>query len=237
MWVLGFILLATIYIIIAKSICAAANRKSRKYLIAAFCFFPILLPLSFYFDSSYYQFKKLCDDTNRYEVAKIDIDYIPPFSGCEMGFGMMISKNYKGFECNSYQGIKNQYPHVWSLYRFTFNEKWKTEECQYQCFKGQPYAWEEKCLDICFNKSPISKSSDGIEYKTDFIDLIEGKIRKRESYAINEKSEVIAKALNYIYYPYGNGIATILGGASGEAPTFSCNIEYDIFNLDFLPSK
>ncbi|MES2674466.1 MAG: hypothetical protein V4660_09500 [Pseudomonadota bacterium] len=237
MWVIGFIILVAIYVSIAKVVYRLAREGLKAYVMALSLLIPFLLPFSYHLKPSYYEFKSLCSDSSRYEVTKIHVDYVPPFSGCKMGFDVMNSKNYKGFECTSYPADPNEYPREYRLHQFTKNEKWNTEECQYGCFKGQKYSWEKSCLDICFNRTPISKPSSGLEFKSDHTDVIKNRIRKHESYVINEKSEIIARSVNYFYYMYGNGLAKMLGGSSGDAPTLSCAIEYTISKLDFLPVK
>ncbi len=237
MWLIGFAFLIMIYVVISFAICKIAGGRFRTLLIIIFCIVPFLLPFSFYLNPSYYEFENLCNNTNRYKIAKLEVDYVPPFSGCKGTFEVMNSKNYKGFECNYFQGKAYESPYTKSLHRFTPNEKWNSNECQEACFRGQPHAWEETCLDVCFNKTPITNKLEIYEFKFNNSDVVKNRISMRESYVVNGKNEVVTRAVNYIYYLYGNGAARILGGASGDAPTISCKVEYDIFNLDFLPVK
>jgi hypothetical protein len=237
MWGLGFLLVIMLYLAAPILIWKYWKGLSRYIGVALLIGIPFFGIFHFYLLPSYIKFKSLCDSSNRYVVNFIEVDYVPPFSGCKMGFDVMISKNYKGFECESYQGKAKEYPRSFSLYRFLPNEQWNSSDCKHGCFKVQPYAWEETCLDVCFIKIPITSTSGELDFRSSNSNGPFTRIRSKISYVVNKENEIVARAINYKYYLFGNDFAKILGGSSGDAPTLSCEHEYDIFELDFLPEK
>lgn len=237
MFGLGFLIIVTLYLAIPLLIWKYFKGLTKKFGVIILLLLPLIPIFYFYFFSSYSKFRSLCNGSNRYIVNSIDVDYIPPFSGCKNGFDVMVSKNYKGFECESYQGKANEFPRSFSLYQFIPNEHWNLDECKHACFKGQPYAWEETCLDVCFSKIPISVSSAELEFKSGHSNSPTSRIGLKTNYVINKQKKTIASAINYEYYIFGNGVAKVLGGGSGDAPRLKCEKEYSVFDLDFLPEK
>lgn len=237
MFGLGILIIVALYLVIPILIWKYWKGLAKYIGVSLLAAFPFLLIFHFYFLPSYSKFQSLCNSSNRYQVNYIEVDYVPPFSGCKRGFDVMVSKNYKGFECESYQGKASEIRSSFSLYRFSPNENWNSNECRHGCFEGPPYAWEETCLDACFIKNPITSPSGGLDFKFSHSDGSTTRIGHDISYAVNSKNELVAKAINYKYYIYGNGLAKMLGGSSGEAPKHSCENEYSIFDLDFLPTK
>lgn len=229
MWGLGLLLLVFLYISIATGV-ASIFPRAKFWVNIIFLAMPFLLAFSFCLAPSFYQFINLCSQSSRFDVIKnVDIEYIPEFGSCGSAYEVMSKKNYLGFECKK----------VRSLARYTKNDKFVSVDCQTSCAIANIWEWERKCLEQCFSELKIDDLSEsvGFRFRYKSNDLLEGRIREIEQSVLDRDEEVLARVLNYQYYLYGNGLAKILGGDSGDAPVISCSTEYDIFSFDFLEDK
>lgn len=236
MFFLGF-LIAFVVLILAISLATKLlPKRHRSKLLALVVAIPVSFPFWHYLYPSYHQFQELCSSAERYVVKRtVEVDFINA-DRCWNAFEKTQRRAFKGFECPwQAEPPAAALPGVKPYARFVRGENWATSACQDACTRADYYAgWERECLPVCFKATQQPEPS--FKYAVDLgtRQIVKGRLTEGFIQFVDSDREELATLRNYTYYPYGNGFAKILGLASGNAPTVSCEKQHDIFALDFL---
>lgn len=236
MWALGFLIVVVGYFWIVGYASGLFPARYGPYLKLAAVGLPLSFPFWYFLYPSYHEFHRLCGSEDRYIVAKTEkVDFLYSDSGCYHGFKMIDGTTFSGYECEHWRGeTPDSYPRTKRLYRFTRAENFSSESCKNSCNSPNLSEWEKSCQNVCFIGTEIQQPSFKYELKSTSTAIFEDRLTKNRIAMVAPNGEDMAVLLNYVYYPYGNGWAKILGLASGSAPTQSCKKQFDVFRYDFL---
>jgi hypothetical protein len=148
---------------------------------------------------------------------------------CKDGYKYL--NRYKGVECEWAPKTDGTLGNDNGMFRYTKGANWAGSQCGNGCLHKPYVAQEEACQISCMNKVKIEEFSHPFYYDSTQHEIAEGKLFAYEETLVG-KEGVMAKFKNYIYYPYGNTWAKILGASSGSAPTERCEIEAFVKNTD-----
>ena len=168
---------------------------------------------------SYHRFNELCQQGARPVIVKtVAVDFLPLNSAtpeqCVEGPALIAGRGYLGFEC------KQRYPSDGPGFRYTRLDE-GGPACGLECFKKEEIAVAADTQD----RSGTNYSSRS--------GYMAGEARKvtqevpfwrwlifRDTTLTDVSGAELAYTTRYLYYPYGP--LTILGLASGTAPTLEC---------------
>lgn len=235
MFALGFLVVIGILLLVLGGVAGLFPTKLRFYFVAAVIAIPVSFPFWHYLYPSYQTFQDLCASADRYVIKKIkQVDFAYAES-CYAAYSLTKDRPFKGYEC-PYRLEANPQATEKVYARFSRGANWSSPTCQAQCVQRDFYAsWEKSCQEACFEATQISQPS--FLYKSTFsiVPLVVDRLIEHRTQMFGETGEELATSRNYFYYPYGNGLAKILGLASGDAPTKSCGTpNKNIWSLDFL---
>jgi hypothetical protein len=193
------------YVYFVNKVFAKAHTLVRVGAVSAAIFLPMGYFFLWQFSEGYKQFEQLCSSPERVKIFKI----IPVASyyskNSHDGVKLLRSTNYV-----STVNDKNEYRR---------GPVFDSKACQ------ENYKWPlpEGCLiEIQGNKDAnylkVDSSYGGKDIPGGFNSLL----RMSFTQYHNETHGVMAEVYDYTYYKYGTGWATILGAASGSAPSISC---------------
>jgi len=237
MWALGFLAVIFLYFSIIRLITRQLSADSARLFWLVSIGIPVSFPFWHFLYPSYHEFQKLCNSENRYVIAKTEnVDFVYSDSGCHLGFSTINGKPFKGYECEHWEGLPptTDYSRPKKYFRFTYGANWISSDCQKYCKSPSLIAWEKNCQATCFNATEISEPSFKYESTYESTPIIADRLIQTRHAKVNRAHEDMTVLLNYVYYPYGNGFAKILGLASGSAPTISCEKNFTIELNDFL---
>jgi hypothetical protein len=236
MFFLGFLIGIFVYAAIVSLISGLIPANYRRYLKLAAVGLPLSLPFWHFMYPSYYEFRQLCDRDDRYVVSKIEkVDFVYSDSGCFHGFKTIEGKSFQGYECEHWRGdTPDSYPRTKKLYRFTRTDNLKNASCQSACMSPSLSDWEKHCQNECFAGTEIQQPSFKYESSYTSTAIVEDRLVRIRNAKVGPDGQDMAVLLDYVYYPFGNGWAKLLGLASGSAPTQTCEKKFDIYRYDFL---
>jgi hypothetical protein len=187
----------------------------------------LLSPFWYFLYPSYYQFQTLCSQNDRLQILQTAKTDVISMCGVNNGLLTLQAEKYKAFYCD---GVG------WQR-----GEGWTSTQCQDECLsKSIPYSRQSTCIKACLEYIVVSPDSLPFytnDYQSDREEIISNRLIAWKRTLINEQFGVMAKSTNYIYYPYGNGLAKILGMASGTAPSLECKKESKINKIEIFPPK
>jgi hypothetical protein len=158
-------------------------------------------------------------------MKTVAVNY-PYFDGGSFGaYRMLGTRGFKGFDIK-----QGQLGYV----RYSRDDKWTSSACERDCGNPSVFIWEKTCEVNCLRKTPIPAPE--FELRTNYAtsELVRERLVEQRSAVLAPSGEELAVNLSYIYYPFGTGVARILGLASGEAPNLSCQSEKSIWSLEFI---
>jgi hypothetical protein len=226
MWALGFLLAFVIFSIAIHLLTKLLPSKVRSYVWLLVAGTVISFPFWHYLYPSYWDFQSLCERTDRYSVMRtIEVKNIYVNSSPFSAYALSTRRGFIGFEMR-----EGEFANV----RYVRNDNWTSDACQAACANPSISIWEKECEPTCLTKSYIERPEFGYTVTFAHIWLINDRLQRDRQAAVDLAGRELAVALNYRYFPYGNGLAKILGLSSGDAPTKSCPSKVDIWNYDFL---
>ncbi len=226
MFGLGFLLVFALALLAIHFLTRIFPPKARPYAWLAVVALTVSFPFWHYLYPSYREFMELCERPDRYVLLKtIDVDYVYDDGGSFWAYRRNDGHGFKGFEIK--QGRLG-------YFRYSRNESWASPVCQRDCSNPSVFVWEKTCEVNCLTKTAIPTPE--FEYSSSYARtvLLEGRLVRQRSAMLTPSGEELAAALNYTYYPYGNGFAKVLGAASGEAPTLSCRTQKTVEPQGFI---
>lgn len=236
MWALGFLLVILVYFLFIGVVSRLLPASYGLYLKLAAVGIPLSFPFWHFLYPSYHEFLQLCSRDDRYVVAKTEtVDFVYSDSGCYHGFKTIEGTSFLGYECEHWRGqTPDSYPRTKRLYRFTRAENFDSASCENACKSPSLSEWEKHCQNGCFIGTEIHEPSFKYESTYTSTGIVGDKLIRIRQAKVAPNGEDMAILLDYVYYPFGNGWATILGLSSGSAPTQSCEKKFDIYRYDFL---
>lgn len=184
-------------------------------------------PFWHYLYPSYREFVDLCERPDLYVVMKtVEVDYAYSSSGSSFSaYRQLDSRGFKGFEIKEGR---------LGYFRYVRGKNWASHSCQRDCANPSIFVWSKTCEVNCLTKTPITEPE--FEFKSNFstIRLIEGRLNQTRIAMLAPSGEELANQRSYTYFPYGTGLAKVLGMASGSPPTLSCRAKKSVGELDFI---
>ena len=227
MFAIGLLLLAGLFmlLLILSSKILPRGLPRFAYFVAVIGALAIY-PFAYKLTPTYAKFNELCNRTDRYQVLKTrPVSYIYVEAGfssdCTKGPAFIAKRGYAGFDCSlrSRDGT--------ALYRYTRKTIWH-EACGLECFDAVRQA--------------VPETDYRFEYRYGFVDgdqsiITDGYGVKRSGASRDDaklaftdrliaEDGVVAYGRDYVFLPYGNGWAKILGMASGSAPAQTCKPQF-----------
>jgi hypothetical protein len=236
MFGIGALLIIGVYIALALGLSAIFPTRARMFVLVAAVGLPVSFPYWHHLYPSYSEFQSLCNSGDRSVIKKIQPVKFIYEDSCESAYSAIKGKTYKGYECSAY---RPEYA-TWELgvkhyFQFTPNGNWGTQACQSECVdKGYSISWEQNCQAQCFDAIEIAEPSFKFKFLNTDSTLIDGRLYRTRISVEDGSGEEMSVLMKYVYYPYGNGFAQILGMASGSAPSLSCKEENGIYRFNFL---
>ncbi|MDO8768442.1 MAG: hypothetical protein Q7K57_07040 [Burkholderiaceae bacterium] len=186
----------------------------------------VIYPFAYKLSPTYAKFHELCSGTDRYHVLKArPASYIYIEAGfssdCKSGPSFVAKHGYAGFDCSLRSRDET------ALYRYTKKASW-SETCGLECFDAV--------------RQDLPETNYRREYRYGFVDGDRSIVT--DGYGVGRSSEsregaklvftdrllvedgVIAYGRDYVFLPYGDGWAKILGMASGSAPAQTCKPQF-----------
>lgn len=229
MWGIGLLIFIGLCILIFKSVSSLLPPKDKIIFKSLTIIILVTCPFWYYMSPSYYKFKNLCEKNDRvqiYQTAETDVIY--EGNGCFSGFKTLHMYDYKGMICRD-------------TFSYERSENWDSEECQVQCMSNNiNYTKRDTCIKNCLSSLYIDNEDLSFysnDSKSTKIEIINNKLYSWVRTLTNEKLGVMAKSINYTYYPYGNSWAKILGASSGSAPNIKCKSRANINIYEVFPVK
>lgn len=204
-------------------------------------------PFAYRYSASYAQFLALCDRPDRYQVVatkRVDFIFLDREVGadCRAGPSVIGATPYAGFDC-----VAPATGTTTAVFRYAKKASWQAG-CGPDCFDSSIISMPEHRYVSGHRQGYISGSVVTVTYengrrwgedtpsgeKLRFSDTLlletnteksslQSDLRKLGQVG-GETGTEMAFTRAYTYYPYGNGWATILGAASGSAPTIQCRL-------------
>ncbi|AMC35354.1 hypothetical protein VN23_12405 [Janthinobacterium sp. B9-8] len=232
MFAIGFLLLAGfIFLLLILSSKILPPGLPRVIYIVFVLSALAIYPFAYKLTPAYAKFIELCNKTDRYQVLKTrPVSYIYIEAGyssdCTQGPAFIAKHGYAGFDC-SLRGKDET-----ALYRYTKKANWH-RDCGLECFDAARlklpetnYRSEHRYGFIDGDRSILTYGYGVVESsvlrdedKLDFTDRL------------FVEDGVMAFGRDYIFWPYGNGWAKILGMASGDAPSQKCEQQFVSMDL------
>jgi hypothetical protein len=229
MFAIGFLLALMVALGMIYVLTRIFPSRARPYVWLSVLTLAISFPFWHYLYPSYREFVALCARSDLYVVMKaVEVDYPYSGSGSFWAYRQLDSRGFKGFEIK--QGDLG-------YFRYSRNENWASPACQRDCANPSVFVWEKTCEVNCLVKTPIRTPEFELKSNYSTTELVEGRLVQQTSAALAPSGEELAAARSYIYYPYGTGLARILGMASGDPPKLSCRAEKSIWDLEFIRPK
>jgi len=203
--------------------------STRPYVWLSVVALAVTCPFWHYAYPSYQEFVALCARPDLYAVMRtVEVDY-PYFDGGSFGaYRQLGTRGFKGFDVK--QGR-------FGYFRYSRSEVWASSACQRDCGNPSVFVWEKTCEVTCLTKTPIPAPEFELKSNHSITELVEGRLVRQRSAVLGPSGEELAAERSYIYYPYGTGMARILGMASGEPPKLSCRAQRSIRSLEFLQPR
>ena len=186
---------------------------------------PLSYPFLYKLSSTYREFNALCSSSERTKIFKSIPVNIFNASYFNDGYNALLEKPYSAFfyKSKKYSPIEN----------------FKTEQCKKYC----EYSFSTECAENkCLIESALSESDSYLDYKShyeskDSPGSFNSLLRTSISQLVSNEHGVLAESYDYTFYLYGTGWATILGAASGSAPSIRCE-NFSHFNYyEITPPK
>ena len=192
----------------------------------------VFYPFAYRFSPSYANFLSLCELPDRYQVLRtkqVDYIYLNRDDGADCKAGPTVIGNlpYAGFDCTGPNSKTTT-----GTFRYTKKPSWR-EGCGLECFESDATSTPEVTYKSGHRQGHISGSVVTITYHNGRMGAKEEpdeKLRFSDTLLLDDGNEM-AFTRSYIYYPYGNGWATLLGAASGSAPSILCKKRHLQWNV------
>jgi hypothetical protein len=192
----------------------------------------ITYPSAYKLSPSYAQFLELCDSSIRYHVLKTKpVEYIfldrDSVSDCQAGPTYIEGLSFAGFDC-----VAPVTETTTAIFRFTKKQEWHVG-CGIECFNSRVIEVAEARYKYGHRQGYIDGSTITVTFDESGYRGPESsgdKLRFSDTLLIDAGVEMAFKR-SYMYYPYGSGWATILGAASGSAPSRTCKAPFVPWNL------
>lgn len=183
-------------------------------------------PYAYKLSPSYSKFLELCDNSNRYQVLNtklVNYIYLDRNLGADCMGGPSFIKNtsFIGFDC---EGPNTRT--TTATFRYTKKPNWNPS-CGIECFDSNILNVPEAKYKVGYRQGYITGNITTVTYDPSGAHGQESsgdKLRFSDSLLLDNGTEM-AFTRNYIYYPYGDGWAKILGAASGSAPSKYCKVQ------------
>ena len=236
MWAFGFLVVVLVYYFFVGAVSKLLPSSYRLYLKLDAVAIPLSFPFWYFLYPSYHEFLQLCSRDDRYVVAKTEmVDFVYSDSGCYRGFKTIEGTSFAGYECEHWRGqTPDSYPRTKRLYRFTRADNFNSAICESACKSSNLSEWEKHCQNGCLIGTEIQQPSFKYESTSTSTDIVAARLIRFRQAKVSPDGDEMAVVLDYVYYPFGNGWARILGLSSGSAPTKSCEKKFDIYRYDFL---
>lgn len=179
---------------------------------------PLAYPFLYKFSPDFGKFNKLCNSPSRIKYFEV----IP--------VKLFHNNNFRE-ACNA----ATLHPYVAFVSNskvYTPTQNFKTEQCKSCCERGLAKECGE---NNCVTESTVGPGDKYVEltaaYGTqpDVEGIFNTLLRTSFVQLSSKEYGVVAEEYNYTFYKYGTGWASILGAASGDAPSITCprrNIDY-----------
>ena len=229
MFAIGYLLALAIALGVIDSLTQMLPPRARPYAWPAIAAVAVSFPFWHYLYPSYREFVALCARSDLYVVMKVvEVDYAYSVESSFAAYRQLGMRGFKGFDVKRGQ-LGN--------FRYARNDNWESSACQRDCADPSVFVWEKTCEVSCLTKTPILEPEFKLKFNYSTTELVEGRLLLTRSAMLAPSGEELAVNRSYTYYPYGNGLAKILGMASGEAPKLSCRAEKSIGNLEFIQPR
>jgi uncharacterized membrane protein YgdD (TMEM256/DUF423 family) len=190
--------------------------------------FAVSLPFCYLLFPSYRQFLALCERPDRQVIQKtVEVAHLYVGGGSFAAHALSERLGFQSFEIKRDRGQPG-------YFRFTHGDDWATPACRSGCASPQLLEWEARCESNCYTKTVIAAPTWEYGFAQATVTLVEGRLIRTSDTALSPSGEVLASAVNYLYHPYGNGWAKVLGLASGSAPSMACAGKAGVWGLEFL---
>jgi hypothetical protein len=215
-------------------------------------FFPVVIgglasyPFIYLVSPSFAEFQALCAAPDRYRVVKtkpVDFIYLEwgYASDCLSGPRLVAQHGYSGFDC--VLRINNGK----ELHRYVKTDQWNAH-CGIECFSESVQKKPEASYRSGHRQGYVDSGVVEVTYADATVSrYIEDKViqperPKKISFTdrvlVDDNDGIMGYGRDYLYYPYGNGWAKILGLASGSAPTRNCGMQFvRVEPTDVYPPK
>jgi hypothetical protein len=226
MFGIGFLLALAAALGVIHALTLIFPTKARPYLWLSVVVIAVSFPFWHYLYPSYREFVGLCARTDLYvEMKTVEVDYAY-FDGDSFGaYRQLDGRGFKGFEIKQGQ---------LRYFRYSRSDNWTSPACQRDCANPSVLVWEKTCEMTCLTKTPIPVPEFELKSNFSTTELVEGRLVQQRSAVLAPSGEELAAQHSYIYYPFGTGVARILGLASGDPPKLSCKAQKSTWTLDFL---
>jgi hypothetical protein len=226
MFALGFLLALAVALGVIYFLTRIFPPKARPYVWLSVVAIAVSFPFWHYLYPSYREFVALCARSDLYvEMKTVEVDYAYFDGGSFYAYRQLGTRGFKGFEIKQGQ---------LGYFRYSRNSNWASPACQRDCANPGSFIWEKTCEVNCLTKTPILEPEFKLESNYSTTVLVDGRLVQQRSAMLAPSGEELAVNRCYVYYPYGTGVAKILGMASGEPPKLNCRAEKNIWTLEFI---
>ncbi|MGN6827209.1 hypothetical protein [Paucibacter sp. M5-1] len=170
----------------------------------------IAFPFLHFLYPSYWEYQALCKSPDRFVVHEV----VPVRS---VFYGTSAMYAYRFGQRHKYESVDIKEGHF-GYFRLTNTSEWATPACQKACADPSVFVWEKTCLPGCVSKTPITAPEVEPKFVSAESILVEGRLTASRIKVNTPDGRKLATSSAYTYYPYGQGWASLLGGASGSPP-------------------
>jgi hypothetical protein len=222
MWAIGVLLVCGLVFFLIQRLPSQARPWAWVFVVGTV----LSVPFWHHLYPSHRQFLALCEQPDRQVVLQsVSVENL--FVDGNSFTGHVLSQRL-GFQSFEIQRGNQGY------LRFVQGDNWATPACRRDCANPGLFEWERLCEANCFTKTAIAAPTWEYRYTSEVTSLVKDRLVRRTDTALSPSGEAMATALNYVYYPYGDGWARALGLSSGSAPTLTCATKTGVWGLEFI---
>jgi hypothetical protein len=223
---IGFVLALTVALGVIHVLTRLFPASARRYVWLLVVVLGVSNPFWHYAYPSYREFVALCARPDLYAMTKtVEVDY-PYFDGSSFAA-------YRQFGTRGFKGFDVKLGRL-GYFRYSRSDDWASSACQRDCGDPSIFVWEKTCEVTCLTKTPIPAPELELKSNYSTTELVEGRLVLQRSAVLTPSGEELAAERSYTYYPYGTGVARVLGMASGDPPKLSCRADRSIWSMEFV---
>lgn len=223
MFGLFFLVLIGLYLVVIIKIFKHVRPVAVKIpVLAMVVIVPAICRYWYRWEPAYEQFLELCETVALVRLSDVEADYLYRSSCSSQTFRTLKQHGYLGVECKRYSGAIGTPERKLRKFRYTRGESWDKPVCDEEQCGHESGLRETSCSFSCLDEVEISSFKNLYRYEYEKNNIIENKLTENIARLVDENEGTLAYANSYIYYPYGDTWARVLGGSSAMAPKKVC---------------